>query len=74
MESKVALPIAELVKSLTKEQQDKVLAYIQEMLDDPFAGVKNKDQKWIAFFGSMKGKVWISDDFDEPIEDFKDYM
>ncbi len=24
--------------------------------------------------GSAKGKVWISDDFDEPIEDFKEYM
>jgi antitoxin (DNA-binding transcriptional repressor) of toxin-antitoxin stability system len=24
--------------------------------------------------GSAKGKVWISSDFNEPIEDFKDYM
>lgn len=24
--------------------------------------------------GSAKGKVWISDDFDEPLEDFKEYM
>lgn len=24
--------------------------------------------------GSAKGKVWMSDDFDEPLEDFKDYM
>lgn len=21
-----------------------------------------------------KGKIWMSDDFDEPLEDFKDYM
>jgi len=24
--------------------------------------------------GSAKGKVWISDDFDEPLEDFQEYM
>ncbi|NEP11515.1 MAG: type II toxin-antitoxin system Phd/YefM family antitoxin [Symploca sp. SIO2C1] len=24
--------------------------------------------------GSAKGKVWLSDDFDEPLEDFKEYM
>ena len=25
-------------------------------------------------FGCMKGKIWMSVDFDEPLEDFKDYM
>ena len=24
--------------------------------------------------GSAKGKVWMSDDFDQPLEDFKEYM
>ena len=24
--------------------------------------------------GSAKGKVWMSDDFDEPLEDFQNYM
>ncbi len=24
--------------------------------------------------GSMKGKIWIADDFDAPLEEFKDYM
>ncbi|MBE9045811.1 type II toxin-antitoxin system prevent-host-death family antitoxin [Pleurocapsales cyanobacterium LEGE 10410] len=24
--------------------------------------------------GSAKGKVWMSEDFDEPLEEFKDYM
>lgn len=24
--------------------------------------------------GSAKGKVWMSNDFDEPLEDFKEYM
>jgi hypothetical protein len=25
-------------------------------------------------FGCLKGKIWMSADFDEPLEDFKDYM
>ncbi|QXD17249.1 type II toxin-antitoxin system prevent-host-death family antitoxin [Rhodocaloribacter litoris] len=25
-------------------------------------------------FGSAKGKIWMSEDFDEPLEDFRDYM
>ena len=25
-------------------------------------------------FGCLKGQIWMSDDFDEPLEDFKDYM
>jgi len=24
--------------------------------------------------GCMKGKIWMSDDFDEPLEDFSEYM
>lgn len=24
--------------------------------------------------GSAKGKIWMSPDFDEPLEEFKDYM
>ena len=25
-------------------------------------------------FGEWSGKVWMSDDFDEPLEDFREYM
>jgi len=28
----------------------------------------------VPTLGSMKGKIWMSDDFDEPLEDFKEYM
>lgn len=27
-----------------------------------------------AKLGGWEGKVWMSDDFDEPLEDFKEYM
>ena len=28
----------------------------------------------VLFYGCMKGKIWMSDEFDEPLEDFKEYM
>jgi len=30
----------------------------------------NKDRK----AGCLKGQIWMADDFDAPLEDFKDYM
>ena len=35
---------------------------------------KNKAPKKPIKAGSAKGSITISDDFDEPLEDFKDYM
>jgi len=32
------------------------------------------NRKIIPKFGSAKGKIRLSDDFDQPLEDFKDYM
>lgn len=37
------------------------------------AELLNDDQS-VRGYGSLKGKIWMSEDFDEPLEDFKDYM
>ena len=37
-------------------------------------GLYNKEPKRKREFGGLKGQIWMSDDFDEPLEDFKDYM
>jgi len=39
----------------------------------PFSLVADTPQK-IPTLGCMKGKIWMADDFDEPLEDFKEYM
>jgi prevent-host-death family protein len=31
-------------------------------------------KRWPSKAGSAKGLVWISDDFDAPLDDFQDYM
>ncbi len=33
-----------------------------------------KDGKQKIILGMLEGKIKLSDDFDEPLEDFKDYM
>ncbi|MBM2816242.1 MAG: hypothetical protein HW421_3004 [Ignavibacteria bacterium] len=35
--------------------------------------IEKKNHKRNAF-GSLKGKIKMADDFDEPLEDFRDYM
>ncbi|MDP8932939.1 MAG: type II toxin-antitoxin system prevent-host-death family antitoxin [Cyanobacteriota bacterium] len=31
-------------------------------------------KRWPSKAGSAKGMVWMSEDFDEPLEEFKEYM
>lgn len=42
--------------------------------DRPFARLSSAEGKRQRQFGSVKGKIWMSDDFDEPLEDFREYM
>lgn len=69
---------------------EEATAHIASVLDDVLHGeevVITRHEKPVAkmipvndsegkrgFVGSLKGKVWIADDFDEPLEEFKDYM
>ena len=34
----------------------------------------NTVKRYPAKAGSAKGQVWLSDDFDEPLEEFKEYI
>lgn len=58
--------INSLPENLKKEVQDFV-----ELLQTK---VKKEVRKKPRVFGSLKGKIKMTDDFDAPIEDFKDYM
>ena len=40
---------------------------------EPAADVSGA-QKKVPVFGCAKGQFWMADDFNEPLEDFKDYM
>ena len=46
-------------------------------IDSEKAGDDEKERirgKRLAAKGSLKGKVWMADDFDAPLEEIKDYM
>jgi hypothetical protein len=57
-----------LPSDLKREAKDFIEALVEKH------SAKNKMQTKKPKFGSLKGKIWLSDDFDAPLEDFKDYM
>ncbi|MGI4726970.1 MAG: DUF2281 domain-containing protein [Janthinobacterium lividum] len=36
--------------------------------------IENQNPKLKRRFGELKGSIWMSDDFDEPLDEMKDYM
>lgn len=42
--------------------------------NQPFVRLTTAKPKRKRQFGSVEGEIWMSDDFDEPLEDFRDYM
>lgn len=67
------LSFLETVKLMPPDYQQEVKDFIdfvweKKLQREPY----NKEKR--SLFGAFKGKVWMSPDFDEPLEDFKDYM
>jgi hypothetical protein len=67
--------LVELIDNLSADKkkvvEDLVAALISDSEEGNFVSVKKPKMK----FGELKGFVtYIADDFDEPLEDFKDYM
>lgn len=55
---------------LPENLQSEVLDFIDFLLSKSNPPVKKNSPK----FGSAKGMIIMKDDFDEPLEDFKEYM
>ena len=47
---------------------------VSDFVDFLLEKTTSKKKKAIPQFGSAKGKIKMSPDFDEPLEDFKEYM
>lgn len=47
---------------------------VNDFIDFLIQKSKKKLDKPKAIFGSAKGKIEMAKDFDEPLDDFKDYM
>ncbi len=64
----IEIPVNDnLIHSLGKDAIEKAF---QQLLEELNLKLEPKTPK----FGSAKGKYKMSDDFDEPLDDFKDYM
>ncbi|MBN8853362.1 MAG: hypothetical protein BGO55_18055 [Sphingobacteriales bacterium 50-39] len=47
---------------------------VSDFIDFLLQKSSSKKNKIVPKFGSAKGKIKMSPDFDEPLEDFKEYM
>ncbi len=47
---------------------------VSDFIDKLLAKNSHSPNKIVSGFGSLKGKIIMADDFDEPLECFKDYM
>jgi hypothetical protein len=47
---------------------------VSDFIDFLIEKTKKNSQKVIPQFGSAKGKIHMTKDFDDPIDDFKEYM
>lgn len=61
------------IDSLPKALRDQVMDFIAFLVEKN-KNPKDKPKAKKRQFGAGKGKVKMSNDFDEPLEDFKDYM
>jgi prevent-host-death family protein len=62
--------LSDLIEAAIKEEEIVIMKNDQPMVKlVPISQVRPRPQ-----FGSAKGLITMSEDFDKPIEDFKDYM
>ena len=63
--------IESLPENLRKQVSDFVEFLLKRKDPSNKGGTETEKKKPVA--GLLKGKIWIADDFDEPLEDFKEY-
>jgi hypothetical protein len=63
------------INSLPVKMKEEVLDFVEFLLAKNKQPKKGKNEKVkVPVFGSGKGLFEMQPDFDEPLEDFKDYM
>ncbi|WP_126146738.1 type II toxin-antitoxin system VapB family antitoxin [Synechococcus elongatus] len=66
--------ILEKLEQLPESLQVKVLHYIEFLIDNQDKAQASEGPKKKRKAGLLKGKIWLSDDFDASLEEMKDYM
>ena len=63
----------EKVKLMPADYQQEIKDFIDFVWEKKLGQTLEKPNR-DKIIGAFRGKVWMSPDFDEPLEDFKDYM
>lgn len=62
--------MVEKINRLNPEAKQRV----EELIEQLAEVADSNEKKTPSLYGILKGKIWMSPDFDEPLEDFKEYM
>jgi len=62
------------IAQLPPEEKKKAEEFVDALLAELKKSAENKTENQKSGFGALKGMFVMTDDFDEPLEDFKDYM
>ncbi|MEG3937365.1 DUF2281 domain-containing protein [Microcoleus sp. S36b_A3] len=62
--------ILEKLAELPESLQTEVLHYIEFLIEKQAKNLSQEKQTKRGGLGIWKGKIWMSDDFDEPLEEF----
>lgn len=63
----------EKIKALPPDLKQEVASYVDYVWEKR-AGLKPYATGAQRSFGLLKGRMWMSPDFDEPLDDLKEYM
>jgi len=56
------------------EKYEVFITFIKPLKEDAINEEKAKKRPLSELKGLLKGKVWMSDDFNEPLEEMREYM
>lgn len=76
VDNEVKTQAQDLFASLGLDMTTAINIFLRQALRQrgiPFA-VTTEPEKKVPMPGCLKGKIWMSEDFDAPLEDFKEYM
>jgi hypothetical protein len=74
VETMIQPVILEKLEELPESLQTEVLHYIEFLIEKQAKNSTQEKPTKRGGLGIWKDKIWMSDDFDEPLEDLKDYM
>ncbi len=74
MSAEIVETFKEKIAQLPTEKQKEVQDFVDSLLAQVKTKKKEEGDVKKSGFGALKGMFVMSDDFDEPLEDFKDYM